>query len=154
MGSDDNRVVVFSKYESTLNRAFASMFQDNELTDATLICDNKPIRVHKFVLSAHSSYFDTVFRQNAGDCSIPIKNVSYDDLMKVLEYIYEGYVVIEPCALFSFVRAIAKLSISLDAAQMETISVTDKSSSFVSSSSNGSDIDLFLTGKQNVSRCC
>lgn len=103
----------FANYETILHQSFAEMFDKEELTDAVLICNDKRIRVHKFLLSATSSFFNKMFKQPENHNRLVIKNVSSENLEKVLEYIYKGRVAIDPEKINSFFEAAKKLSVSI-----------------------------------------
>lgn len=120
--ANDAEPLVFKNYESTLLKSFADMFRKEELTDATLICANRRIRVHKFLLSASSPFFDNIFKMYKCECKIFIKNINYDDLMNALEYIYNGQVAIQPSDFFAFVNAAHKLSIKISDDELQRVS--------------------------------
>lgn len=107
--------------DSKLNTSFVDLFRQEELTDATLICQNKRIRVHKFLLSASSEFFNDLFRKYPNDCSLLIENVNYDDFLKVLEYIYSGRTELNPKKVLSFIETAKKFSIQLRFDQMHNV---------------------------------
>lgn len=120
--SDDLEPLVFTNYETILHKSFVDMFLNEKLTDGTLICDNRTIRIHKFLLSASSSFFNNIFKKYEGDCKVSIKNVSYDDLLKVLEYIYNGQATLHPSKVKSFIDATKKLSVTINDDEIRRIS--------------------------------
>lgn len=105
--------LTFANYETILHRSFAEMFDKEELTDAVLICNDKRIRVHKFLLSATSSFFNKMFQKPENHNRLVIRNVSSENLEKVLEYIYKGRVAIDPEKINSFFEAAKKLSVQI-----------------------------------------
>lgn len=111
----DTDSLIFPNYDSMLHQSFVDMFIKGELTDATLICDNKRIQVHKFLLAAKSTFFKKVFNKPENIRKLEISNVNYDDLMTVLEYIYSGKVVLHPSNVASFMDATKQLSVAVDA---------------------------------------
>ncbi|XP_055319722.1 uncharacterized protein LOC129577168 [Sitodiplosis mosellana] len=120
--SNDAELLLFTNYESTLHKSFVDMFRKEELTDATLICDSKRVRIHKFLLSASSSFFNNVFKKHGGDCNISIKNVAYDDLIKVLEYIYNGEAALHPTKVNAFIDAANKFSVTISGDKIQKVS--------------------------------
>lgn len=105
--------LTFANYGTILHRSFAEMFDTEELTDAVLICNDKRIRVHKFLLSATSSFFNKMFKQPENHTRLVIRNVSSENLEKILEYIYKGRVAIDPEKMNSFFEAAKKLSVPI-----------------------------------------
>lgn len=120
--SNDAELLLFTNYESILRKSFVDMFRKDELTDATLTCDGKRVRVHKFLLSASSAFFDNEFKKHKGDCNISITNVAHGDLMKVLEYIYNGEVALQHRAVPAFVDAAKQFSITINDDEMQRLS--------------------------------
>lgn len=103
--------LIFTNYKTILQRSFVEMFRTDEFADAILICDGQRIRVHKFLLSAVSSFFDKMFKNHENNHKLLIKHVNYEDLMNVLTYIYNGRVDLHPEKMNSFFNAAKKLSV-------------------------------------------
>lgn len=111
--NNDEGPMVFTNYTTTLYKRFSEMFQKKELTDAILICENQRIHVHKFLLSASSSFFNKMFKKPHAH-SIHINNVKYADLLTVLEYMYKGEVGLQQDKVAAFLDAAKKLSIRIN----------------------------------------
>lgn len=78
----------------------------------TLSCEGRKIRAHKVLLSACSSYFKDIFKENP--CQHPViifRNVKYDDLLSIVVYMYQGEVNIEQESLPTFLHTAEMLSI-------------------------------------------
>ncbi|MCL4125222.1 UNVERIFIED_CONTAM: hypothetical protein GTU68_052724, partial [Idotea baltica] len=61
--------------------------------DATLACDGRFYPVHKLVLSTCSEYFEQIFERT--QCKHPVivlKDIKYDDLEALMNYMYVGEV--------------------------------------------------------------
>lgn len=151
MDLNDDELIVFTNYELKLYRAFSNFFWNNEFTDALLKCENKLVRVHKFLLSAKSSYFDKIFRQNSvDDCEVPIENVTFDILLVVLEYVYHGRVAIQQSQLSPFMEAANRFSIEIGSGQIDLISVNEQSNdSGGQNSPSSSCSDLYISSGKN-----
>lgn len=117
-------LVTFTNYKSKLQKGFVEMFHNKELTDAVLICESKRIHVHKFVLSASSSYFNNMFKEPYNSSKLTIKHVLHDDLLNVIEYIYNGQVALHPDKVGSFIEASHKLSVPTRNLEKQNISAT------------------------------
>lgn len=149
MDLNDDELIVFTNYMPKLFRAFSNCFHSNEFADATLQCENKLIQVHKFLLSASSPYFDNIFRQNVDN--VVIENVSHDILLAVVEYIYNGRVVVQSHQLSSFIKATNMFSMVIPDGGIQLISVNEQSSGSSGENSQSSSYsDLFISsGKWN-----
>lgn len=116
----DDEPFTFKNYNTTLYQCFAEMFNKKELSDAILVCDNHRIHVHKFLLSASSSFFNNMFKKPHNN-NLNITNVKYEDLLRVLDYIYKGQVAVHPDKLSSFLDATKKLSVPVDSGEMQEL---------------------------------
>jgi uncharacterized protein YrzB (UPF0473 family) len=87
--------------------------EDEFLTDVTLCCDgNKRLRAHKIILSVCSTYFRETFMENP--CKHPVvifKNVKFDDLANIVEFMYRGEVSISQDSLSSFLHVAEMLQV-------------------------------------------
>uniref|UniRef100_A0A1A9WLT5 BTB domain-containing protein n=1 Tax=Glossina brevipalpis TaxID=37001 RepID=A0A1A9WLT5_9MUSC len=69
----------------------SSLLLNGTLVDVTLAAEGRQLQAHKIVLSACSSYFQTLFTTNP--CQHPIvilKDVQYDDLKTMVDFMYYG----------------------------------------------------------------
>jgi hypothetical protein len=72
---------------------FEQLLQTEAFTDVTLAVGGTSIKCHKMVLAACSSYFQSLFLENA--CPHPIvvfKDIQYAEIRAILEYMYRGEV--------------------------------------------------------------
>lgn len=124
MASSDNaeEPMIFTNYKPTLYKRFAEMFYRKELTDAILICENQRIHVHKFLLSASSTFFDKMFK-TPGANTLQIKNITHADLLVVLEYIYKGEVSLPQNRIAAFLDSAHKLSVPINSNDIETVTL-------------------------------
>lgn len=86
--------------------------EDEFLTDVTLCCDGKRLRAHKIILSVCSTYFRETFMENP--CKHPVvifKNVKFDDLANIVEFMYKGEVSISQDSLSSFLHVAEMLQV-------------------------------------------
>lgn len=78
------------------NLTFKEMWTRNDLSDCILCCDQQVFNVHRFLLAACSPYFRKLFnRKSAQNVKILVKDVRSDDLRRVLQYMYNGSVMIK-----------------------------------------------------------
>lgn len=102
----------WDNYQNHITYAFGTLRNQEDFVDVTLSCEGKKIRAHKVLLSACSSYFREVFKDNP--CQHPVivfKNVKYDDLLAIIEFMYQGEVNVLQESLPSFLNTADLLSV-------------------------------------------
>uniref|UniRef100_A0A182T1I3 BTB domain-containing protein n=1 Tax=Anopheles maculatus TaxID=74869 RepID=A0A182T1I3_9DIPT len=102
----------WNNYTSYIAGAFDSLRYEEDFVDVTLCCEGRKIRAHKILLSACSPYFKDVFKENP--CQHPViifKNVRYNDLMSLVEFMYQGEVSVPQEQLPSFLHTAEVLAI-------------------------------------------
>ncbi|KAK2579647.1 hypothetical protein KPH14_011572 [Odynerus spinipes] len=85
---------------------------DEDLVDVTLSCEGKRIRAHKMLLSACSTYFRDLFKENP--CQHPViifRNVKFDDLAALIDFMYQGEVNVVQEQLASFLTTAELLAV-------------------------------------------
>lgn len=112
MSSGQQFSLKWTNYTNHIVSAFDTLRSKEDFCDVTLSCEGRKIRAHKVLLSACSSYFKEIFKDNP--CQHPVivfKNVKYDDLLSIVVYMYQGEVNVEQEALPSFLNTAEMLSI-------------------------------------------
>lgn len=112
MTSNQQFSLKWTNYTSHITNAFDSLRSKEDFCDVTLSCEGRKIRAHKVLLSACSTYFKEIFKENP--CQHPViifKNVKYDDLFAIVVYMYQGEVNIEQDALTSFLQTAEMLTV-------------------------------------------
>lgn len=112
MASNQQFSLKWTNYTSHITNAFDSLRSKEDFCDVTLSCEGRKIRAHKVLLSACSTYFKEIFKENP--CQHPViifKNVKYDDLFAIVVYMYQGEVNIEQDALPSFLQTAEMLTV-------------------------------------------
>ncbi|XP_022117177.2 broad-complex core protein isoforms 1/2/3/4/5 [Pieris rapae] len=102
----------WNNFQTNIVSALDSLKCSEDLVDVTLTCEGRNIKAHKVILSACSPYFRNVFKENP--CQHPViilKDVSADDILSLLSYMYQGEVFIEESKLSSFLHTAALLQI-------------------------------------------
>ncbi|KAL1123693.1 hypothetical protein AAG570_001466 [Ranatra chinensis] len=102
----------WNNYFNHMMGAFDSLRTDEHLVDVTLSCEGKKIKAHKMLLSACSTYFRDIFRENP--CQHPVvifRNVKYSDLEALVTFMYQGEVNVEQEGLSSFLNTAELLEI-------------------------------------------
>ncbi|CAH0557561.1 unnamed protein product [Brassicogethes aeneus] len=103
----------WNNFQKNLLNEFESMQSSEELADVTLTCEGINLKAHKFILSACSPYFRTVFKENP--CPHPIvilKDIFYVDLIAIINYMYHGEVMVSEDNLSTFLETAVILQVS------------------------------------------
>ena len=74
-------------YSDHLREMLHEMMKSNELTDVTLVCDDKrQFKAHKIVLSACSSVFKSIVNDLPQNCSvIYLKGIQHQEIESILQ---------------------------------------------------------------------
>ncbi|KAL1517482.1 hypothetical protein ABEB36_001244 [Hypothenemus hampei] len=83
----------WNNHQPNFISVFSSLLNNESLVDVTLAAEGKHLQAHKVVLSACSSYFQTLFTINP--CQHPIvilKDVKFLDLKIMVDFMYYGEV--------------------------------------------------------------
>ncbi|XP_034255947.1 protein tramtrack, alpha isoform-like isoform X4 [Thrips palmi] len=83
----------WNNHQPNFISVFTTLLNSESLVDVTLGAEGKHVQAHKVVLSACSSYFQSLFTLNP--CQHPIvilKDVKYDDLKVIVDFMYYGEV--------------------------------------------------------------
>lgn len=102
----------WNNYTSNIITELDSLRADGDLVDVTILCDGRKIAAHKVILSACSSYFRKIFRENP--CQHPVvilKDINYEDIEAVLCFVYQGTVFISKSRMESFLKTAESLQI-------------------------------------------
>ncbi|CAH2243463.1 jg9379 [Pararge aegeria aegeria] len=133
----------WNNYVTHVTEAFNALRFENDLVDVTLCCDGGKIRAHKMLLSACSSYFRQIFKENP--CQHPViifRNFKFEDLNAIINFMYHGEVNIFQEQLESFLITAELLEVKglTDNAEDESsnsqLRITDNNSLDLSSKSN------------------
>lgn len=102
----------WNNYISHLAYHFENLRTEEEFTDVTLCCEGKKIKAHKIILSACSTYFRDVFKENPHPHPVIIfKNVKYSDLTSIIQFMYNGEVSVIQDLLPSFLQTAELLQV-------------------------------------------
>ncbi|XP_053204691.1 longitudinals lacking protein, isoforms H/M/V-like [Panonychus citri] len=93
---------------------FEKMFKDESMVDETLSCGDGIIKAHKMILSVCSSYFKNIFVKFNNPYQYPIviiKDMPFEDLRAIIEFIYRGEVTVAHNNLKSVLRSAEALKV-------------------------------------------
>jgi len=112
MGSDQRFSLKWNNYQSHLVTAFESLLDQKDFIDVTLGVEGRKLPAHKMLLSACSPYFRDLLKGNP--CQHPIiilRDICYDDLFSLLQFMYNGEVNVAQDQLNSFLKSAESLKI-------------------------------------------
>ena len=100
-------------FQSCAANSFMQLRKFNEFNDVTLVCDDyKQMSAHKLILSSCSTYFKTVLSQtNHPNPMICLDGISSQELNNILDYIYNGEVLIGQDDMDQFLKIAARLKL-------------------------------------------
>jgi len=90
------------------------MLEEESLVDVTLSADGQFIRAHRVILSACSPYFRQLFKSSFLNDKHPViimKDVDFDNLKSLVEYMYKGEANVPQQMLPSFIQTAESLQI-------------------------------------------
>ena len=84
--------IIWQSYSDHLRDMLHEMMKSNELTDVTLVCDDKKqFKAHKIVLSACSSVFKGIIEDLPQNNSvIYLRGINHNEMESILEFMYLG----------------------------------------------------------------
>ena len=118
--STENFCLRWNDFESNVSGAFRDLRADSDFFDVTLGCadghSSKALQAHKVILSACSSTFKQMLRDQARSSAHPhpyifLRGVSFCDLSAVLDFMYHGEINVAQEDLNSFLAVAEELQI-------------------------------------------
>ena len=82
----------WNDFKDNVLTAFGSLREDKDFTDVTLACeDGQQVEAHKVILAASSPFFQNVLKTNQHTHPlIFMRNVSFENLGAIIDYLYLG----------------------------------------------------------------
>ncbi|XP_075169644.1 longitudinals lacking isoform X7 [Haematobia irritans] len=112
MDDDQQFCLRWNNHQSTLISVFDTLLENETLVDCTLAAEGKYLKAHKVVLSACSPYFATLLQEQYDKHPIFIlKDVKYQELRAMMDYMYRGEVNISQDQLAALLKAAESLQI-------------------------------------------
>ena len=103
----------WNNFQSNLSKTFSSLRSEDEFYDVTLVSDDQEmISAHKLVLSASSPYFKHILtRTKNSHPLLCLEGISSVEVKYILDYIYQGEVLLNQEELDRFVTVASRLKI-------------------------------------------
>lgn len=95
----------WNNHQPNFISVFSNLLNNETLVDVTLAAEGRHLQAHKVVLSACSTYFQSLFTVNP--CQHPIvilKDVKFSDLKIIVDFMYYGEVNISQDQLSSIIK--------------------------------------------------
>ncbi|XP_055325086.1 broad-complex core protein isoform X4 [Sitodiplosis mosellana] len=119
----------WNNHQPNFISVFSSLLHNEALVDVTLAAEGRQLQAHKVVLSACSSYFQSLFTTNP--CQHPIvilKDVQYNDLKTMVDFMYYGEVNVSQEQLPHILKTAEMLKIKGLAEMPDPVSLTKSES--------------------------
>ena len=108
----ENFCLRWNDFEKNISLAFREIREEKEFFDVTLACGNRQVQAHKVILSACSSFFKSILKQNPHQHPlIYLKGIGYNEMVHVLSYMYHGEVNVAQDDLNSFLAVAEELEV-------------------------------------------
>merc|ERR1711970_1524743 len=108
--------------QTNMVSSFKHLRDEKSFTDVTLACDGQTCKAHKMVLSACSPYFKALLEENPSKHPIIIlKDVPFNHLTSILEFMYAGEVNVAQDQLPAFLKTAERLKVKGLAEAPQTI---------------------------------
>ena len=90
--ADEKLCLQRNDFRDNVSSAFGHLRQDKEFTNVTLACeDGQQVEAHKLILAASSPFFQNLFKRNHHPHPlIFMRNVSFENLGAIIDYLYLG----------------------------------------------------------------
>jgi len=112
MMQDEKYNLKWNDFEKNFCQSVRNIRLETDFHDVTLSVGTKQLKAHKLILSSCSSFFKTILKENPHQHPLLyLRNISYEDLQAVLDFMYFGEVNVEQANLSSFLAITEELQI-------------------------------------------
>ena len=96
--------ISWDSYTTAVSNTVRNLYSDQDFTDVTIACEGeKQVKAHKVILSASSSFLHSILVENPNEHPVLcLTGVKFDQLQKLVEFIYLGEVKIPEDEVTSF----------------------------------------------------
>lgn len=100
------------EFDSHILNIQKNIFLSEKYFDVILKVDKSEIKTHRCILSAASTFFETIFKNLTDELvTVIIPDVEYNILLSILKFVYTGESLIDPNCLSKFLEASSLLKI-------------------------------------------
>ena len=106
--------IQWTEYSDHFQNSLQSLMLSSELTDVTLVCDDKKVlKAHKLVLSSCSSVFKNIIQSMPENNSmIYLRGIKHQEMESILQYIYIGGAEVKKDKIEDFLNLAANLELA------------------------------------------
>lgn len=103
----------WNDFQPNIARSFTKLRHETDFYDVTLVSDDqKQVFAHKIVISSCSDYFRNILKQNIHpNPLLCLEGVNFDELNRILDYIYNGEIQLHETDLDGFLRISQRLKL-------------------------------------------
>ena len=103
----------WNDFQENVKVAFGNLRSDKNFTDVTLACeDGQQLEAHRVILAASSPFFQKLFRRNKHvHPLLYMRNVAFQDLVAIIDFLYRGEANILQADLDSFLSLAEDLKV-------------------------------------------
>merc|ERR1711874_479612 len=99
-------------HQTTMVENFKNLRNDKSFSDVTIVCEGQNTKAHKMLLCACSPYFKNLLESNpAKNPIIFLKDVPFQHMTSILEFMYAGEVNVAQDQLPQFLKTAEKLKV-------------------------------------------
>ena len=111
----------WNDFKDNVKVAFANFREDKDFSDVTLACeDGEQVEAHKLVLAASSPFFQNLFKRNKHPHPLVyMRGLKSDDLLAILDFLYNGEANVNQDNLDSFLALAEELQLKGLRSQVE-----------------------------------
>lgn len=113
-GAGQEFCLKWNNHRTTILSVMDTLLEEESLVDVTLSADGQFLRAHRVILSACSPYFRTLFKSSFLNEKHPViimKDVDFDNLKALVEYMYKGEANVPQHMLPSFIQTAESLQV-------------------------------------------
>ena len=102
----------WNDYQENVVATLSELRAEEDFFDVTLAVDGEQVRAHKLVLSACSAFFRRLLRRNPGpNPVIVLWDVAYNDVLNIVDFMYNGEVKVRQANIQSFLAVAEKFRV-------------------------------------------
>ena len=135
--------LTWETYNDHLRNMLHNMMVSSELTDVTLVCEDKTqFKAHKFVLKECSTVFKSIINTNQQNQSIFLRGIFAEEMESILQFIYLGSITLYQARMDEFFNVAKSLEIKEISNAAHEDQQSDKLTTKIESDDVGDDDDV------------